>query len=134
MKICTVKHWKWCTWHRKASAKNSSKLNKFLHSEVNLLIQLSLLTGTCHCGIKELMNINTLGSAKYNHSPWCLLRTVVHCLPHVAHNDTFYFKERENYSRGKFTIRCYWALWIPCNNYNFQKWCRHKAHISLNLV
>ena len=25
--------------HRKASAKNSSKLNKFLHSEVNLLIQ-----------------------------------------------------------------------------------------------
>ena len=35
----TVKHWKWCTWHRKASAKNSSKLNKYLHSEVNLLIQ-----------------------------------------------------------------------------------------------
>ena len=35
----TVKHWKWCTWHRKASAKNSSKLNKFLHSEVNLLMQ-----------------------------------------------------------------------------------------------
>ena len=26
-------------WHRKASAKNSSKLSKFLHSEVNLLIQ-----------------------------------------------------------------------------------------------
>ena len=37
----TVKHWKWCTWHRKASAKNSNKLNKFLHSEVNLLIQYS---------------------------------------------------------------------------------------------
>ena len=35
----TVKHWKWCTWYRKTSAKNSSKLNKFLHSEVNLLIQ-----------------------------------------------------------------------------------------------
>ena len=35
----TVEHWKWCTWHRKASAKNSNKLNKFLHSEVNLLIQ-----------------------------------------------------------------------------------------------
>ena len=34
-----VKHWKWYTWHRKASAKNSSKLNKFLHSEVNQLIQ-----------------------------------------------------------------------------------------------
>ena len=34
-----VMHWKWCTWHRKASAKNPSKLNKFLHSEVNLLIQ-----------------------------------------------------------------------------------------------
>ena len=32
----TIKHWKWCTWHQKASAKNS---NKFLHSEVNLLIQ-----------------------------------------------------------------------------------------------
>ena len=32
-------HWKSCTWHRKASAKNSSKLNKFLHSEVNQLIQ-----------------------------------------------------------------------------------------------
>ena len=28
-------HWKWCTCHRKASAKNSSKLDKFLHSEVN---------------------------------------------------------------------------------------------------
>ena len=28
-----------CTWHRKVSAKNSSKLNKFLHSEVNILIQ-----------------------------------------------------------------------------------------------
>ena len=27
------------TGHRKASAKNSSKLNKFLHSEVNQLIQ-----------------------------------------------------------------------------------------------
>ena len=27
------------TWHQKDSAKNSSKLNKFLHSEVNLLIQ-----------------------------------------------------------------------------------------------
>ena len=35
----TVKHWKWCTWHWKASAKNSSKLNKFLHIEVKLLIQ-----------------------------------------------------------------------------------------------
>ena len=27
-----------CTWHQKASAKNSSKLNKLLHSEVNLLL------------------------------------------------------------------------------------------------
>ena len=35
----SVKHWKWCKWHRKASAKNSSKLNKLLHNEVNLLIQ-----------------------------------------------------------------------------------------------
>ena len=35
----TVKNGKLCTWHRKASAKNSSKLNKFLHSEVNQLIQ-----------------------------------------------------------------------------------------------
>ena len=35
----TVKHWKWFTWHRKASVKNSGKLNKFLHSEVNLSIQ-----------------------------------------------------------------------------------------------
>ena len=35
----TIKPWKWCTWHRKASAKNSSKLNKFLHREVNQLIQ-----------------------------------------------------------------------------------------------
>ena len=25
-----VKHWELCTWHRKASAKNSSKFNKFL--------------------------------------------------------------------------------------------------------
>ena len=31
--------WKWCIWHWKASDRNSSKLNKFLHSEVNLLIQ-----------------------------------------------------------------------------------------------
>ena len=38
--MCTIKHWKWCTWHRKVfSPKNSSKLNKFLHSEVNLLLQ-----------------------------------------------------------------------------------------------
>ena len=35
----TVKHWKWCSWHKKASAKSSSKLNKFLHSEVNQIIQ-----------------------------------------------------------------------------------------------
>ena len=35
----TVKHWKWCTWHRKASAKNSSKLNKSFHSEMNQLVQ-----------------------------------------------------------------------------------------------
>ena len=35
----TIKHWKWCTWHQKVSAKNSSKLKKFLHSEVNQLIQ-----------------------------------------------------------------------------------------------
>ena len=35
----TVKHWKLCTWHQKASARNSSKLNKFLHSEVNQSIQ-----------------------------------------------------------------------------------------------
>ena len=35
----TGQHWKWCTWHQEASAKNSSKLNKFLHSEVNILIQ-----------------------------------------------------------------------------------------------
>ena len=34
-----IKHWTLCTWHQKASAKTSSKLNKFLHSEVNLLIQ-----------------------------------------------------------------------------------------------
>ena len=39
----TVKHWKWCTWHWKASAKNTSKLNKFLHSEVNLLIQFIII-------------------------------------------------------------------------------------------
>ena len=38
-KLFYVKRWKWYTWHRKASANNSSKLNKFLHSEVNLLIQ-----------------------------------------------------------------------------------------------
>ena len=37
--IETVKHWKWSIWHRKTSAKNSGKLKKFLHSEVNLLIQ-----------------------------------------------------------------------------------------------
>ena len=31
------------TWHRKASAKNSSKLNKFLHSKVNLLYNIVIL-------------------------------------------------------------------------------------------
>ena len=41
----TVKHWKWC----KTSAKNSSKLNKFLHSEVNQLIQHNHL-----CNINKL--------------------------------------------------------------------------------
>ena len=39
----TIKHWKWCTWHQKASAKNSSKSNKFLHSLVNLLIQYTIV-------------------------------------------------------------------------------------------
>ena len=40
---CHVHHFQCLTvpvdWYRKASAKNSSKLNKFLHSEVNLLRQ-----------------------------------------------------------------------------------------------
>ena len=35
----TVKVLKICTWHRKTSAKNSIKLNKFLHNQVNLSIQ-----------------------------------------------------------------------------------------------
>ena len=35
----SVKHWKRCIWQRKASTINSSKLNKLLHSEVNLLVQ-----------------------------------------------------------------------------------------------
>ena len=43
-------------WHRKASAKNSSKLNKFLHSEVNLLIQHKLF----------LLVLQRMNSLKYN--------------------------------------------------------------------
>ena len=33
----TVKHWKWCTWHRKASAKTQVSLTKFLQSEVKII-------------------------------------------------------------------------------------------------
>ena len=47
-----VKHWKCCTWRRKASAKNSSKLNKFLLNEVNLLIQ--------HINFQILMGLELL--------------------------------------------------------------------------
>ena len=36
---CHVHHFQCLTLHRKASAKNSSKLSKFLQSEVNLSIQ-----------------------------------------------------------------------------------------------
>ena len=36
---------KMSTWYRKASAKNSSTLNKFLHNEVNLLIQQIIVKG-----------------------------------------------------------------------------------------
>ena len=80
--------WKWCTWHRKAFAKNSSKLNKFLHSQVKLSIQLKIKVfpililfavrllsqlwwinldinlwpivklGGSNCGIQKLMNID----------------------------------------------------------------------------
>ena len=40
---CHVHHFQCLTVPGKASAKNSSKLNKFLHSEVNLLIQLIIV-------------------------------------------------------------------------------------------
>ena len=33
----TVKHWEWCTWHRKASAKTQVSLRKFLQSEVKII-------------------------------------------------------------------------------------------------
>ena len=32
-----LKHWKWCTWHRKASAKTQVSLTKFLQSEVKII-------------------------------------------------------------------------------------------------
>ena len=51
----TVKHWKWCTWHRKASAKNSSKLNKFLRSEASLLMQDILSRAYFSVYLKEWM-------------------------------------------------------------------------------
>ena len=60
----TAKHWKWCTRHRKASAKNSSKLNKFLHSEVNLLIQHYIAQD------QDGQNNNTLHVFKYLVSSW----------------------------------------------------------------
>ena len=33
----TVKHRKWCTWHRKASAKTRVSLTRFLQSEVKII-------------------------------------------------------------------------------------------------
>ena len=33
----TVKHWEWCPWRRKASAKTSVSLRKFLQSEVKII-------------------------------------------------------------------------------------------------
>ena len=48
-----------CTWHREASAKNSSKLNKFLHSEVNLLIQHNFIS-----------YFNYLGMSQWNSIKW----------------------------------------------------------------
>ena len=33
----TVKHWKWCPWHRKASAKTQVSLTRFLQSEVKII-------------------------------------------------------------------------------------------------
>ena len=60
----TVKHWKWCTWHRKASAKNSNKLNKSLHSEVNLLIQQNYATaGMISLGRLRSLDIANLGDS-----------------------------------------------------------------------
>ena len=35
--IITVKHWKWCPWHRKASAKTQVSLTRFLQSEVKII-------------------------------------------------------------------------------------------------
>ena len=31
------KHWKWCTWNRKASAKTQVSLTRFLQSEVKII-------------------------------------------------------------------------------------------------
>ena len=33
----TVKHWKWCIWHRKASAKTQVSLTRFLQSELKII-------------------------------------------------------------------------------------------------
>ena len=33
----TAKHWKWCPWHRKASAKTQVSLTRFLQSEVKII-------------------------------------------------------------------------------------------------
>ena len=35
--IRTVKQWKWCPWHRKASAKTHVSLTRFLQSEVKII-------------------------------------------------------------------------------------------------
>ena len=37
VELRTVKHWKWCPWHRKASAKTQVSLTKFFQSEVKLI-------------------------------------------------------------------------------------------------
>ena len=33
----TVNHWKWCPWHRKASAKTQVSLTRFLQNEVKII-------------------------------------------------------------------------------------------------
>ena len=59
--------WKWYTWYRKASAKNSSKLNKFLDSEMNLLIQhITNILKTADC---DYHRYHSTGTENRYHNP-----------------------------------------------------------------
>ena len=60
-----------CPWHRKASAKTSSKLNKFLHSEVNQIIQHIIVQDQDGQNNKKLIRLN------HNKPPYFRVYTII---------------------------------------------------------